>query len=85
MTIYTKRKATSGDITVCSERQWKNTMTYWFNIWHGGTWVKFDIRTQGNGTYTARSGPGPGEHYETFLQSELQRAANYIAEVGYKP
>lgn len=84
MTLYTKRKATSGTVTLCSERKDKNTLLHWFNIWDGERWRTFDIRTVGNKTYSARSGPGPGEHYATFLQSELQRAANYCNEWGYK-
>ncbi len=85
ITRYYRRSASSGSTTLCSARKDKNTQIYWFYADVGGVWALFDIRQvakRHNTTYIPLQ-PSQGEHYETFLQRELQNAAQFCNQLGF--
>lgn len=86
ITPYSRRTATCGTTTLCSARKDKNTQVYWFYADINSVWALFDIRQvakRHNATYEANMTPPPGTHFETFLQAELQRAADACYQLGF--
>ncbi len=92
MVRYSKRSATSGDITLNSSRKDGNTLTFWYWARAGKKWVEFDIRE-----LASRAGSeipklitidelsacqSGGCCYESLLQRDLQRVADWCAEIG---